>query len=598
MVVGTHRQFIADQLLQALPGKAGPDFELDRQVGRPTSCQWDIRPVFRNTTYQPWTALAGLRKLTRSRKSLATIERYVQRLRNPKPNRGNWLPTFSLPRGQNQIDSLVRGWQEDLGRFFQGPKLQPEDTVFFITMSDVEWLALAGYLNQAIETRACRWHVQFHFDLENESADRIESNKSTKASGELMTCRQLFEHADQLTATHRVELHTTSAPLARQYDLLGGKSFSSLTYPINPSLIRTTSSAVPNAAVVNTDGVSVGQQSYTGSENQKWNCTIAGGSRREKGTAGLEKVFQQIADAAIGSRVIIHAQGKAGCSRLAKRHDFVRAVRHPLPASEYAELIRRTDIGILLYDRTAYLNRRAGILGEYLACGIPVIVTSGCWLAEQLESPRQAYARELFENTPAAAETGDHRPGKDSALVAEIDWTDVAEIPRFFRLGLEPQQAKFLNGPGVAAGAHRLSSLLANADSSWAQTGRERTGASRKTYTMVEPEPALFGSEYVVGGSADQDTRVFDARTGNVVQRAAVRLKIVREQTPPMSAVGVSIDGPWQLLAALQEITTHMDHYRATARAFATQWIAAHDPNDTLASLTACDGIDYAGSAA
>ncbi len=65
---------------------------------------------------------------------------------------------------------------------------------------------------------------------------------------------------------------------------------------------------------------------------------------------------------------------------------------HPLERERYVELIRSTDIGLLFYDSRVYYGRRAGVLGELLACGKPVIVPAGCWLANQIQEPIFKYA--------------------------------------------------------------------------------------------------------------------------------------------------------------------------------------------------------------
>ena len=61
-------------------------------------------------------------------------------------------------------------------------------------------------------------------------------------------------------------------------------------------------------------------------------------------------------------------------------HSPLEYFAHPLPDQQYVELIKTSDCGLLFYDSRAYFSRRAGVLGELLSCGKPVIVPAGSWL--------------------------------------------------------------------------------------------------------------------------------------------------------------------------------------------------------------------------
>jgi hypothetical protein len=91
---------------------------------------------------------------------------------------------------------------------------------------------------------------------------------------------------------------------------------------------------------------------------------------------------------------------------------------HPLPAAEYRRQLEQADCGLLLYDGDTYYARRAGILGEFLALGKPVIVSAGSWLHEQIKDVQFAYHESLLE----------HHPPVNSYSWEQLSW-DAHNIP-------------------------------------------------------------------------------------------------------------------------------------------------------------------------
>ncbi len=73
----------------------------------------------------------------------------------------------------------------------------------------------------------------------------------------------------------------------------------------------------------------------------------------------------------------------------------------PLDLERYAELVRSSDIGLLLYDSTRYYARCSGVLLEMLSAGVPVIVPGGCWLSEQIHDENQRHLRDIAARATA-----------------------------------------------------------------------------------------------------------------------------------------------------------------------------------------------------
>lgn len=58
----------------------------------------------------------------------------------------------------------------------------------------------------------------------------------------------------------------------------------------------------------------------------------------------------------------------------------VSLLRHPLTSQEYDEVLLQSDLILLPYRKSAYLNRTSGIAIEAMAAGVPVVYTKGTWI--------------------------------------------------------------------------------------------------------------------------------------------------------------------------------------------------------------------------
>ena len=82
------------------------------------------------------------------------------------------------------------------------------------------------------------------------------------------------------------------------------------------------------------------------------------------------------------NRPLVSARGQlAGYPR-----EQVTLLCEPLDPTAYQGLIEDADIAVLPYDPVHYHARCSGVLLEMLACGVPVIVPAGGWMAEQVEA--------------------------------------------------------------------------------------------------------------------------------------------------------------------------------------------------------------------
>ncbi len=83
----------------------------------------------------------------------------------------------------------------------------------------------------------------------------------------------------------------------------------------------------------------------------------------------------------------------------------VEAVHGQLDRTGYLSLFAAADLMLFPYARIPYQQRPSGILSEAVLSGLPVVVPSGTWLAEQVEAG--AAAGVIYEgDTPAAVAAG------------------------------------------------------------------------------------------------------------------------------------------------------------------------------------------------
>lgn len=370
---------------------------------------------------------------------------------------------------------------------------------------------------------------------------------------------------------------------------------------------------------------------------------VAGGVRAEKGQKGLREIWSELKQS-----VLDPGWGFLVCQRPEKMPWYKKRFRvaqptsapsndhqvqylpHPLATSQYQELIRTAGIGLLTYDPTSYANRRAGIFGEYLAAGIPTLVPSGTWMAQQLAQYQPAYHRQLreaapprarwthanFDWTPWNVPAGQGSISFDGRDVPAYGWSPALPHPLSQPLGqtdslgptdsLRPTDSL---GPtdspldSVASPCHRLLNVRFH----WVWP--KETG----TYCRVE---LLFydrhrqvisvatqhvGHETTSGGqslmfeipaAADHFrlglSNAYHERNATI-QRLLVDV-LDTEHPVATGTVGLTYDHPNQIPARLLHLCQHHAHYRRSAQEQAPAWFAQHAPLATVQQL-----LDAAG---
>ncbi len=540
VVIGTHRSCIATQ---------------------PELGDAEIRPIFRNSTYTPFSQLGALREATRSKYSM--IDEPVAST--------SWVPRFpqiwnrrKLIQGQRKI---VCEFAQDCEALFQSYSFDEQDHALFLTVNELDFIGLAAYLANHPCSVQIHWHVVFHFG--------VFSGRPTvygKQKKQLEHMRRALQTALAPIPYHQISFYASTEELVEQYNQLGIGHFRMFPYPIDPSMVQTDRRQEAPATV---------------------RLTLAGGLRREKGKKEIGNVAKAINELRKqGVNVQLNMQRRR--SSWFKRHEtmldltneeeqqLIRYVDHPLPQNEYRELIQKSDVGLLLYDNRTYYARRAGILCEYLTAGCPVVVPAGCWLSQQIAEPTYRHIESLIKH---------RRVGKS----VELDglYHSIQNVPLdggviSFDRELHPFE---LSGQVT----HPAAALALQFEWHWPRT--------QGTYVEIEflafnsKHEKLASDRQIVGHREDAapshvlfrlaaDAANFKMYFRNAYEDSTTSLKGVRltpvgepGEVVPRGAVGYSFNDHRDVAAAVAEIINNYSHYAMSAAEFSKSWSRCHNPS-------------------
>jgi hypothetical protein len=274
--------------------------------------------------------------------------------------------------------------------------------------------------------------------------------------------------------------------------------------------------------------------------------------------------------------------------------DAIEYFDHPLQRDAYIDFIKNTDCGLLFYDSRTYFSRRAGVLGELLSAGKPLIVSAGSWLAQQIAEPNFLYGESLVKkadstrvlriedmeyeesNVPAAGGvvTFDqkHHPFKfslnrqmqEQLLLFRFQWKFPTEEGTFVRISMTQKD-------GQGNTIDRTEKIVGH------PTARQLPNCLFQIQCDTETiEFALHNA--------------FAASTASLKNISIEALSMPAQHqtsTFPLSSVGIIAADASQLSSAVIEIERHYDHYKSSAEQFAQHWFARHNPLRTVANLIA-----------
>jgi glycosyltransferase involved in cell wall biosynthesis len=509
---------------------------------------WQSFAVFRNKSYSQRTLSAGNTRGALSRWWSRTRQKWWARER------------------QRYADSFA----QDCAALLAQIRLSEGDHVFIASASEVDLEGLATFLQSGpAEYRAVHWHLQFHLGIfEGRDPDYPEQ----RASRDFM--RQIFLHALSRIPNHRIYLYCTTHELTAQYQFLDVAPFYTLPYPVHPSFL------LPAPPKTSGDSVRI---------------ACLGHSRREKGYHELPIVVRKL-----WAKYL--SQGRAQLVMQTRRRDLQRALDSavkdlgahsatppivyapfPLDLERYAELVRSSDVGLLLYDSTRYYARCSGVLLEMLSAGVPVIVPGGCWLSEQIHEENQRHLRDI---------------AADSAALKHIEGTEISWQPSPSKSGAisfsdSAAAGEFSIPAGASSLLLRFSWLEPMTPGTYARLDLEQSDAQSQLLgsfaTIVEPggDPAAVYALFHL----HDDARRLRLKWRNAWDSGRISVSNVEgrlfAEHHPAGSVGLTAADMDQSGELLGDVLMHIDHYRHRAAAFAPRCTEYFNADQIVAQLLA-----------
>ena len=532
----------------------------------PESCE--VIPLFRYHTYNRYSELAGIRSLqSDERKAKETSRGLIPFLSSASRSVSNWLDRRKAANPARGRHRRSQSFAQDCAKLFNEFKIEHGDHVFLPTLSELDLLGLARFLKDTPKTPSVDWHVQFHFNL----FEGREPDYRTQFERVASIRQQLRKAIDQISQ-HKVHYYTTSEPLARQYNLLGVAGFDSLAYPVNPRFHT---------------------QPVRREDDGPLRITCAGVPRHEKGQTHFRDIVREMwRDYFDTGDVQLVIQSKAWDFDLGQSLPWPKPGRHrqepminqpivymdhPLPIDQYAELIQRADIGLLMYDSERYYARRAGVLGEMLTAGVPVVVPAGCWLSEQIAEPIFQHIEDQAERlqtmdvvTLGNVEFGDDSNSHECVMDVPAGATEVS-IEFNWRT---PAQA----GSYVRLLCNRASPFHQTPDFFETIVGQRESGKPSVAWIHLKPNTRWIRITWSNAYGVDPIH----------IRNASVRFLSNCETGPqsvPAGQVGLIAANEKQVPELLDDMIRHYGHYKETAEARSQDWYERHDPCRTVSQL-------------
>ncbi len=535
----------------------------------------EVRRVFRQTTYQKDSYLAGLRHLTRAKTNFLRYD-------SKKRSLANLTRFLRERRHRNRRETFIRGFAKDCQRFFGSSLFSNGDHAFFTTVSELELMGLAAFLSNHPRSLQLHWHLQFHFNLFDGRTPEYDEQQDVALA--IQSC---FDAALARIPYHSLHFYTTSETLADQYNRLQVGTFDVLPYPVSPAFGKVFADPVGDSK----------SQSIKMQPDRPLRLTCPGGIRREKGHLDyLQPLVDQIWTTHIATGKVKIAVQRSAKSKLELNQPIeaslaeapVEYLAHPLTDQAYIEFIKSADCGLLFYDSRAYFSRRAGVLGELLSCGKPVIVPSGSWLSEQLQRPIFQHVRRLVTQDNLVRKLDTHELKFDSnnvPLPGGVVSFDQFRHP--FEMTFEPAQGEtgmvlsfdwhWPDAPGVFARIEvEQNDARGNLICAACQVvGHRREFADSAAFFRLLPETHKVGIRF---------RNAFHDSNASVKNVQIATLSLNPDDTP-VGAVGIVAADQNDLPNCIDELVKHYHHYRTTAEEFAYSWSKQHQPRRTVAHL-------------
>jgi len=296
---------------------------------------------------------------------------------------------------------------------------------------------------------------------------------------------------------------------------------------------------------------------------------LLGHSRREKGYSHMPGLVDALWDRYLRTGLVqLVVQARPGKVRLALPSD-ARPGTCPvvfadvgLPREQYVDLVRQTDLGLLLYDADRYYTRCSGVLIEMLCAGIPVLVPAASWLSEQITEPIQRHLDIVAASADSELAVGSAKPvSADPAAETTPDEFVLDALPP----GATDLLVSFAWTEPIEPGVYvRLEAKLY--DPSGAETGG--------SVHVLGPREGTLPTRAIVRIAENVRSVRLCLRDAHGTSAVAIRDLSIRhvggsrDRPVAAGAVGLVAAEPSLAHALVRELIEHHEHYRRTAAAF------------------------------
>ncbi len=539
--------------------------------------RWPVHAVFKYDTYNKYTYFASLDHLS--------------------PD-GHWMLRPQAPWqwfvNRTERHERAMSFSADMAKLFGRVTLEPGDHVFVPTMSEIDFDGLTRFLVSDSRTRDVHWHLQFHYPI---YAGREPDYQ--RQEWRVDRVRRVFIDGLQRVASHRMHFYTTTETLTQQHNRMRVAAFETLPYPAN----------------------AIFQLPARRDENPRpLKVAYHGDARWEKGYQHLPEIVHKLWSNCVETGDVkfvlqsnfpftLPAHGrdepivKAHADLAQLPHDMIQLPNTPLDTEAYAKQVLNTDVALMLYDPNRYPARCSGALVETLSAGIPVIVSAGTWLADQLNEVNHAYYVQL-RKTMTVIKTIEGDKLFWHADESHLDSPLRKAAKKVVDYHKPDNRDLAVGACQVPEGSSRLMVSFC-----WPEElARRHHGAS----VLIEAE--FFDAQRQPTG--DWPTLVPEARPGEPGialiplpdDAALVRLSWCSPYEPqgidpadmkwqflgpgkdgnrytPLGVVGLIAARPDQAAELLHDMVRNYAHYRQTAVEFAGDWIKYHNPDRIIREL-------------
>lgn len=480
---------------------------------------------------------------------------------------------LSRHRKNKRIDAFGK----DTLRMMNKVGVSEGDVIFIPTLSEFDMLGLLHAFRKNANSLKASWHLLFRRNVFIGRDPQYLQQRE-----HLQIFRKKFLYFKNQTPSHQVFFYTDTDKLTDQYDFLKTVPFKTLPIPINTDF-------------------QTQQRNYESSGPIK--ITYIGDARREKGYQYLPDLVRGLYASYIKqNKVKFIAQSNFGFTEYQYNSDILMAryqlenfaegvevIKDSLTTSQYKDLVLASDIGVILYDRDNYYARSSGALVEYLSAGIPVVVPSGSWMADQIADCTYDYHNRLRDKEKHLT-WGDgsdfewiNRNGRDSKMKGnlsfggQLDSSECTFIPpqmtEYVMLSFEFDSAAEGVYVSLQFSEHNLAGVLISRQ--MATVGKSYKGFATSALFRMKPSSGNLVSISFHNAFEDHTIKIKN-----------LRFHFYGAIGMPTASVGIIVDSSTEAVTALEDMVEYYPHYRKTAQEFSVEWNNRHSAGALVSQLT------------